>query len=228
MSGGDDGSPCNIGESLGLCIECGPRNSRITPASDDRCEPIDCDAYRLYKVINDEGTVKCREQTHVDGPSICQGPETCIVDPSVYCEPAEVEFILTDEEIPECTLIGGCSEEEGPFELIDEGAPCRDGAGVCDADGECIIESCAGLFEWEYNDGNILCEDRIDQGYCEFLVNSGDNPWRNGEINCREFCEESGGSCIGAWGEQDNRCVKLDSKGCDERFNDTICRCAPP
>ena len=126
-------------------------------------------------------------------------------------------------------VVGACDDDVGPEVISAPGAACNNNTGICDEAGVCVITSCESLFNWLYNNDNRMCDDQIEQGYCEFLVNSDNNPWNvDGETNCDEFCSAMGGTCLNAWGEDDNSCRKNDSKGCDDRFNDTICRCAPP
>ena len=112
--------------------------------------------------------------------------------------------------------------------LSASGAPCNNNLGVCDENAVCIAMSCDALFNWRYNNDNQLCDDQLEQGYCEFLVNSDNNPWNvGGNTNCNEFCSAMGGSCVEAWDERDDTCEKGGSKNCGERFNDSVCRCAP-
>ena len=230
MSGDDTPLSCTPGDSLGVCVECAPGNTRRVPTQDDQCEPIDCSLEVSHRLVSSEGRVECRVRRSQPGPSICQGEGACYTSAADYCsyDEAVEEVVMTSDEIEECREISACDDSSGPEAILAPGALCRNGAGTCDESGTCILMSCEALFDWRYNNNNELCDDQIDQGYCEFLVNSGNNPWNvGGETNCNEFCSAMGGTCLQAWGEDDDSCRKTDTKECSERFNDSICRCAP-
>ena len=220
---------CTPGTSLGVCIECAPGNTRRVPTQDDQCEPIDCGSLTSHRLVSSEGRVECRKQEFLPGPSMCQGENACFTNPEDYCsDRSEEELVMSSDDIEECQELSGCDDQQEPEVVIAAGASCRHGMGMCDDTGACIILSCDLLFNWRYNNDNRLCADQLDQGYCEFLVNSDNNPWNVGEqTNCNEFCTAMGGHCLNAWHEDSNSCRKNDTQSCENRFNDSICRCAP-
>ena len=228
----DMGSPpsCTPGDSLGVCNECGPNNTRSVPAQDDRCAPIDCSLEVSYRLDSSRDQIACLRKQAQPGPSICESEGVCHTDPTDYCsvDNATEEVVMTSGDLEECQEISACDGDAAPEVITSSGALCRDGAGVCDEMGACVLTSCDSLFNWRYNDDNELCEDQITQGYCDFLVYSEDNPWNMEEYTtCEAFCSATGGSCLRAWADINDSCRKGGPRGCGTRFEDAICRCAP-
>ena len=230
VSGATERLTCNVGEPLDLCEVCGPNNNKQNAVNDDRCEPIDCNTLNTYRVFtHDDGRKECRLKPYLPGPAICQGPGACYSDPLRYCELQLEETVLSRDEVGECFELMGC-EGQVEYSLVPKaGESCMEGLGTCDETGECIAEaSCVTLFNFEYNDNNRLCNDRLaTQNYCEFYVIAEGGPWGD-RVTCDQFCGAMGGSCLDAWGEDNNSCDKKNDKNCSDEFGDGICRCAPP
>ena len=220
---------CNVGEALDLCVVCGPNNDEQVAMNDDRCEPIDCAPLNNYRIFtHDDGRQECRKRPYLPGPAICQGQGACYTDPMRYCELQLEETVLESDEIGECFELTGCEGQTEHSLVPTPGETCLQGLGVCDEAGECIAErSCITLFNFEYNNENRLCSDRLTtENYCEFYVVAEDGPWGE-RMSCDQFCGDMGGSCLKAWGEKDDSCDKKDEEDCSDDFGDGICRCAP-
>ena len=95
--------------------------------------------------------------------------------------------------------------------------------GVCDESAECITQSqfdCSGIAD-TFNLGPV-CEESTDpnNSFCEFFV-----PDNGQERSCDDVCEAAGLTCISVQGDRDNDCRPKNTKDCDDRMNDFICRC---
>ena len=97
--------------------------------------------------------------------------------------------------------------------------------GVCNESAECITQSqfdCGGIAD-TLNLGPV-CEESTDpnNSFCEFFV-----PNNGQERSCDDVCETAGLTCISVQGDRDNDCRPKNTKNCDDRMNDFICRCGP-
>ena len=181
---------CNVGDPLDLCIACGPNNTEVTATNDERCEMIDCELLTKYRQVRDEaGLIECRRQDFLPGPSICQGPGACYTEPLLYCEAQTEMTVISNDEITPCFTLEGCSDEREPELVPQPGELCHDGLGMCDEEGTCVVmRSCLTLFPYDYNPNNQLCNDRLaTQGYCDFYIKAGQNPWGTEEVSCEQF-----------------------------------------
>lgn len=232
MTGGTSSrTTCNLGESIGLCEICGPNNDRVSVMNDPNCPEVDCNTLKSHRIVSDEeGRLECRLQEFRPGDSNCQGPQTCITDPRLYCESQVEMTILSKEEVGECNTLEGCNDGTPPMLVPRPGETCAEGLGTCTEAGECdVIASCLTLFNYRYNNSNQLCGDQLaTQNTCDFYLAATDNPWGTETISCTQFCNENGGSCIQAWGDSDDGCDRAGDQNCGDTFGDSICRCRAP
>ena len=212
---------CDPNEVLPSCQSCINGEIQIDDAAGG-CETPDCSQLNSFrKETSPAGVEGCiqtvyspREQLCEQGRCLSQLVDSCIGE----------EQTVATVSLPECVEMTGCVDQQGVSLVVNEGAPCTNNNGTCNARGDCVpnnmmMTSCPTL------ERSRLCSlsQTSAQGctyQIDLLLGLG---WLS-FANCNDFCEQHNGQCARAWDSRPT-CRQEDTRPCEQNGGMAICRC---
>lgn len=216
--------PCTPGQYVDFCSLCDADGVAGLPPDgrDSQCPAVDCAGLTRYEgYVDDEGRPSCRIILHNPSGPNCAAQGTCVTEPDDTVCVARPAVRTAVVEQP-CTTIVGCSgATEGTIGPAPVGTPCAEGAGQCNAAGQCdtrVTEQCG-----DFAVVGTVCGVGTDPGFGAWC--SVAPPADLGATTCSQVCLAASSSCGAAYRAGATVCEQGMQVGCIASEVGLLCLC---
>ena len=214
---------CNPNEVLPPCQSCINGEVQIDDEAGG-CEMPNCSRLNAFRrESSPSGLEACIETVYRPREQLCEQGR-CLVQLEDRC--IGEEQIVATVNLPECVEMTGCIDQQGVSLVPNDGAPCTNNNGTCNATGDCVpnnmMISCPAL------ERSRLCSlSQANTQGCNYQIDLLLGWGWLSFANCNDFCRQYNGQCTTAWNSRPI-CTQENERSCDQNGGVAICRCTFP
>ena len=214
---------CNPNEVLPPCQSCINGEVQVNNTAGG-CEVPNCSQLNSFRrETSPAGVEGCIQTVYSPREQLCEQGRCLQLEDSCIGE----EQMVATVSLPECVDMTGCVDQQGVSLVVNEGEPCTNNNGTCNARGDCVpnnmmMISCPTL------ERSRLCSlSQANAQGCTYQVDLLLGWGWLSFASCNDFCAEYDGECTEAW---DSRpiCAKRTRRSCEQTGGMAICRCTFP